>query len=191
MRSGSILYPIAEIFGVSAFWRYIRERVKFEDRGYKTPCWVWCLHTSGSGYARGRVPGRERRNYFIHRETYEAFVGPIPDSLQLDHLCRVRTCVNPHHLEPVTNRVNALRGVGPTAINARKTHCPRGHEYTPENTRIRNSGWRACRACDAIRAQDQRRKRLRDGKGGGEGRWQAPELRHFNSPPSHVGRGVK
>jgi hypothetical protein len=89
-----------------------------------------------------------------HRVVYEALVGPIPTGLQLDHLCRTRACVNPAHLEPVTRRENILRGESPSAVHARKTHCIRGHEFTPENTHTRSDGSRSCRKCGA------RRKRL-------------------------------
>ena len=73
--------------------------------------------------------------------------GPIPEGLTLDHLCRVRACVNPAHLEPVTLRENTLRSPSaPTAINARKTECLRGHAFTPENTWVHRSR-RCCREC--------------------------------------------
>lgn len=77
---------------------------------------------------------------------YEAFVGPIPDGLQIDHLCRVRHCVNPAHLEPVTIAENVRRGA------AAQTHCKYGHEYTPENTVIHHGG-RECRTCNRIRSR--------------------------------------
>lgn len=114
-----------------------------EDRGYKTPCWIWqgCLDNHGYGQT-------SRKGYYlIHRWTYEHYVGPIPDSLQLDHLCRVPACCNPDHLEPVTSRENTLRGTAPSAANARKTHCHNGHEFTPENTYIETYGARRCLAC--------------------------------------------
>jgi len=82
-----------------------------------------------------------------HRFAYEALVGPIPEGLKLDHLCRNRACVNPDHTEPVTDRVNTLRGFGPTAMNARATHCSEGHEFTDENTYLNQSGSRVCLTC--------------------------------------------
>jgi hypothetical protein len=77
-------------------------------------------------------------------------VGPIPDGLVLDHLCRNKLCVNPKHLEPVTNQENILRGLTPLVggyYNMAKTHCPKGHEYSPENTYYRPSRWRQTRVC--------------------------------------------
>ena len=78
----------------------------------------------------------------VHRLVYELFVGSIPVGLTLDHLCRVRHCVNPAHLEPVTLAENTLRGEGPTAVNSRKTHCPKGHPYD-----VMDSGRRRCLVC--------------------------------------------
>jgi hypothetical protein len=75
------------------------------------------------------------------------YVGKIPEGLQIDHLCRVRECANPAHLEAVTCRENLLRGDTVTAHNANKTHCVNGHEYTPENTAITRDGCRRCRIC--------------------------------------------
>lgn len=75
-----------------------------EDRGYETPCWVWQRGRTGNGY------GQETARRLAHRVYYESLVGPIPKGMQLDHLCRVRHCVNPAHLEPVTNAVNSRRG---------------------------------------------------------------------------------
>jgi hypothetical protein len=81
-----------------------------------------------------------------HRWMYEYLVGPISDGLQLDHLCRVPACVNPAHLEPVTPKVNYLRGESPLAVNARKSVCKNGHPFDEENTVIVPRG-RQCRAC--------------------------------------------
>lgn len=107
-------------------------------------CWEWqgAINVSG-GYAMVHVGGRLLR---AHRYSYERFVGPIPDGLTIDHLCRNPPCINPAHLEPVTQQVNNLRGETPSGLNARKTHCPQGHAYDAENT-FRAYGRRYCRAC--------------------------------------------
>jgi hypothetical protein len=78
---------------------------------------------------------------------YEALVGPIPDGLFLDHTCRNRNCVNPQHLDPVTNKENILRGEGSPAKNARKTHCKNGHPLKGENLVRGSKGERVCRTC--------------------------------------------
>ena len=109
-------------------------------------CWLWTAGRVWNGYGRFKVAGR---HVYAHRFAYELLDGPIPDGLQLDHLCRVRHCVNPAHLELVTNRENSLRGESFSAINAAKTHCPQGHPLTPENlvpSALRR-GSRACLIC--------------------------------------------
>jgi hypothetical protein len=108
-------------------------------------CWVWQGHLSGGGY------GPHRRYYRHHR-------GPISKGLHIDHLCRNRACVNPWHMEAVTQKVNSLRGVGAPAQNARKTHCKHGHELTPENTYKSNDRWRGCRECRRQYFRDYRKR---------------------------------
>jgi hypothetical protein len=111
-------------------------------------CWLWMGATTGkSGYGRIYV---QRRMVLAHRFAYELTTGPIPAGMDLDHLCRTRLCVNPAHLEPVTHHENVLRGEG-GAHHAAKTHCPKGHPYSPENTLV----WRGIRNCKACRAQHQ------------------------------------
>lgn len=121
-------------------------------------CWIWTAAKDQSGYGRFGVAGLA---VVSHRVSYEALVGPIPDGLHVDHLCRNRACVNPEHLEPVTCRENILRGIGPSAQHAMKTHCPEGHEYTAENTYVYR-GSRYCVACrDTHSAASKARGRLR------------------------------
>ena len=106
------------------------------NRKIETPrdqggCWEWTGAKGRCGYGHMNINGVTR---VAHRIGYELLVGQIPGGMTLDHLCRNRACVRPDHLSPATHRDNTLRGDGPTAQNSRKTHCPRGHEYTSENT---------------------------------------------------------
>lgn len=114
------------------------------NRGSDIECWLWTAGQRSTGY--GSFHNGEK-NVSAHRFAYEMQVGPIPHGMVLDHLCRTRLCVNPSHLEPITNAENVLRGVGHTAINARKSHCNKGHEYTPSNTYTRPGGGRTCITC--------------------------------------------
>lgn len=118
-----------------------------------TGCWLWEGGISFKGYGAVYVPGVGTRP--AHRASYEAFVGPIPEGLHIDHLCRVRCCVNPAHLEPVTPRENVLRGVvGCRDVCRRGGHPMTGHNVIAEGDR------RRCRAC--LRARERRvRARIR------------------------------
>lgn len=107
-------------------------------------CMLFPSSTHTFGYGQFSLNCRLR---LAHRVSYEMFVGPIPEGLTLDHLCRTPACVNPDHLEPVTRGENVLRGTGITARNARKTHCPKGHPYDAENTYVDPRNKRYCRAC--------------------------------------------
>ena len=102
-----------------------------------------------NGYGTFGVPTvdpHRHRTVLVHRYSYELFVGPIPRSLVIDHMCRVRHCVNPDHLRIVTRRINNLQNtVSHVALNPDKTHCPVGHLYDEENTYVSKRGYRQCR----------------------------------------------
>ncbi len=123
-------------------------------------CFVWLGEYNSNGYGRFRVG---RKWILAHRFAYSQAYGAIPYRLDLDHVCRVRGCVNPAHLEPVTRRENLLRGTGFVAVNARKTHCPQGHEFNAENTYYPPRTNRIERACRACRREQQKRWKERRG----------------------------
>jgi hypothetical protein len=134
---------------------------RFWDKVEKTDgCWIWVGSVQKSGqYA---VYWHNGKLQYAHRVSYESLVGPIPDGLQIDHLCRVRFCVNPAHLEPVTQQVNMARGTAGAVIaqiQRSKTECAQGHPYSPENTYHRLTGGRSCKACAKQRAIAARKLR--------------------------------
>ena len=129
----------------------LRERI--EAKVVKTDhCWFWTGRPNRDGYGViGITENGRKKNHMAHRASYEAFVGPIPHGMVIDHLCRNRACVRPEHLEPVLHEVNVRRG----ASTERGTHCGNGHEFTKANTR-----WvRVCITCsDAARGRWKARK---------------------------------
>lgn len=129
--------------GIKASKPSRRERLLALTAVSEGACWLWRGHLTRGGY--GQFESR-----VAHRAAYELFVGPIPDGLQLDHLCRVRNCVNPTHLEPVTAQENTLRS------RRIKTACKNGHEFSEENTRLvarpdRPGPKRQCVTCELER----------------------------------------
>lgn len=119
-------------------------------------CWLWTAAKSDTGYGSFR---NDSVTYNAHRLAYELLRGQVPSGLVLDHLCRVRHCVNPDHLEPVTERVNIVdRSMSPTAVSTRTNRCKRGHEFTPENTRWQNAEHtkKTCRTCSVMRERLRR-----------------------------------
>lgn len=111
-------------------------------------CWLWRGAVNSRQY--GCFGAGRSKSVLAHRWSYEHHVGPIPRGLQIDHLCRVTTCVNPAHLEPVTARVNVRRGTSGAAENAKKTSCIHGHELAGANLYTRRDGRRQCRTCKRI-----------------------------------------
>lgn len=117
---------------------------KVEVTGF---CWNWTGFRGAHGHGQFKVTPTTSTG--AHRWAYEFLVGPIPDGMFLDHLCRNTGCVNPDHLEPVTNAENVMRGFGPAANHARKTHCPKGHPFPPKA----DGKKRRCGECERIRSK--------------------------------------
>ena len=147
-----------------------RPRVKILPRCLvdENGCWIWTGALSSTGYGAVRWEGRI---WNTHRLLYIDLVGEVPKELTMDHLCRNRACCNPQHLEPVTQRVNILRGRGVTAENIAKDACVHGHRFTVEITIIEKTGGRHCKTCrekhikawrernrDRVNASQQRRR---------------------------------
>jgi hypothetical protein len=119
------------------FWGKVR-------KGPGAACWPWAASLTEHGYGRFYYRGRVM---MAHRFSWLLAHGPVADGLMLDHLCRNRRCVNPAHLEVVTNRENLLRGETFAARNAEKTHCPQGHSLSGPNLYVCPRGKRQCRSC--------------------------------------------
>lgn len=147
-RRGPHIAPIRTLDMVLAMYEQITE----------SGCWIFTGKLTESGYARLQLNGRTAR---LHRLFYEHFVGPIPPGLVPDHLCRVRCCLRPDHIEIVTMRENTLRGQGPTAQFAKRDRCSSGHVYTATSMQLRD-GRRICRICERERESRRGpRKRFR------------------------------
>lgn len=125
---------MSQTYAAERFWAKVEKTAN---------CWLWVAKLDSGGYGQFFLAGKHR---MAHRISYELSVGLIPDGLTLDHLCRVHRCVRPDHLDPVTTRVNILRGIGPSALNATKTHCPKGHPLCGQNLRL-EAGRRRCVVC--------------------------------------------
>lgn len=148
-----------------------------------TGCWIWLGAVTGNGYGSISLYP-PKRTVKAHRYIYELHRGKIPAGLVLDHLCRNRRCVNPSHLEPVTQRENLLRGFWPSQAgehNRSKRRCPKGHQYTADNLmrKIRRSGEieRRCRECHRIYMVSYNKRRRYVEKGQTEGERQAETAR--------------
>jgi|KBSMisStandDraft_5_1062788.scaffolds.fasta_scaffold1033303_2 hypothetical protein len=144
---------------------------RFEEKYIAEPntgCWLWIAGLTHQGYGKFRWNGDNDRQ--AHRYSYIQHREPIPPGLVPDHLCRVRSCVNPWHLELVTDRENILRGVGPPALNARKSMCQMGHPLEGENLRLLGNR-RRCRICCRVKNRERY--------------WANPELRRQQALESY------
>lgn len=138
------------------FWEFVdKDGPVPERRPELGPCWVWIGYIKPNGYASFYVwngQGSTAKRY-VHRISYELHLGAIPEGLTVDHLCSRRHCVRPSHLEAVTQKVNVRRALPP------RTHCPAGHEYTPENTwNPPGTNSQKCRTCHRDRQRERRRR---------------------------------
>lgn len=148
------------------FWSKVNKAGPIPAKSELGPCWIWTGTRIPSGYGhfcRTQFSGTPKRLILAHRWAYEDANGVIPDGLEIDHLCRVRACVNPAHLEAVTHRENGRRGTAAAVNGGRqrsKTHCPQGHEYNQENTYVwAPTGQRICRVCDRDRKRSKAAER--------------------------------
>lgn len=149
---------------------YVQARIEAEPN---SGCWLW------TGSAGGRTPSHRYGLLLLtedgmtttkqaHRVAYELAYGPIPDGMQIDHLCKTTLCVNPAHLEVVTPKENSDRSESFAARNARKTHCPHGHPYDLTNTVHKTVGKRRYRVCRACRSEWSRRQRAKERTSGSD-----------------------
>ena len=142
---------------------------RFWSRVEKTDsCWLWKAALQSAGYGVMRINcknGNPGEMVYAHRFSYELLKGPIKGGLEIDHLCRVRNCVNPDHLEPVTGTENWRRGFSASANNARKESCIYGHPFSGDNLYLRpDTGTRQCLICkrEYFKEWDEKRKRVKN-----------------------------
>lgn len=124
---------------------HMATKVTVDEHG----CWLWTAAIQTRGYGSVSIPGTGR-TALAHRVAYEHLASPIPIGLTIDHLCRVKRCVNPEHLEPVSIQTNVRRALGLI------THCPQGHPYSGHNLKVTAGGSRNCRTCLNAKARERR-----------------------------------
>jgi len=125
-------------------------------------CWRWQGCTTPDGYGRCVFRGRD---FMAHRAAHVIHKGEIPEGFEVDHLCRVRDCVNPDHLEAVTPRENWRRACSPSRLNSLKMQCPQGHPYADENLYVDPAGRRQCRECVRRRSREYQARKRAEARG--------------------------
>lgn len=139
---------------------HYREMVGSLVRVDRNECWLWTRFLDRDGYGRMHFMGAQR---MAHRVSYMVFTGKIADGMTLDHLCRARSCVNPEHLEPVTQRENTMRGNTVARRKSEQTHCIHGHAFDEKNTKwnsapSRGNPTRQCKKCESDRMKAKRKQ---------------------------------
>lgn len=139
-------------------------RIKYEEKEcpnktLEGPCHIFSGAIDGMGY--GSVGLKGDKTITVHRYVWITENGPVPNGLELDHMCRVKSCCNLKHLRAVTHRINSIENCdGPSAINARKTHCKYGHQFTPENTYLTKEKTRKCKTCVKRQSRQLHERRM-------------------------------
>lgn len=134
-------------------------------------CWLWKLRPTSRGYGRMTTPLGSSTP--AHRVSVLLSGREIPDDHVVDHICRNRMCVNPSHLRVVTPKINGLENnISPPAMNAKRTHCSKGHEFNETNSFVSKRGWRVCRPCQELRDAEYRARK-------GQRNFKRPEFRHL------------
>lgn len=151
--------PQLAVYDIADLPQHMQDRIWVDDDG----CWIWQTGCDRFGYGRCSLsfPWTDRRRWSSHRLAYQLLVGPIAEGMHIDHLCRVRPCCNPAHLEQVTPKENVNRSSAADYWLA-KSECPRGHAYDIKNTGRSTKGGRICRRCarDKMRVRRAAKRQL-------------------------------
>lgn len=148
MRAKSISTSVIAASCIKRFWAKVEKAGPVPEGAPELgPCWIWTGSKNRQGY--GHFGVNAHLIFAAHRFAYELTIGPVARHLDLDHLCKLRICVNPSHMEPVTHIENVRRGSSPSAVNARAETCKFGHPFTTYVTTDRPGGRRRCKVCAA------------------------------------------